>query len=313
MKFEQLKKSLKEDGAANIYLLVGDDGRVIEKAKETILSLICDFPELNVTCFDENADVKAVANCCRSFPFMSDYRAVVVRDYSGSLDDMSDYFDDPQPTTLLIFTASSLTANFSKYAKKTTVVECGKLSDDVLIRYIAKRAAANGSQITCAAAKLLIDYTLSDLARIENELDKLCLLCEVVKEEDVKNNVTADADFKIYELSDAISKRQSANAMKILDSLLADGFAPGALFGMLENHYRRLMYAVLNKGDGELAAKLGVKEGAVYMAMKAAAGMKATALKRTYDLIAEGERAFKNGEISDKDAIRSVVLTALNS
>ena len=101
--------------------------------------------------------------------------------------------------------------------------------------------------------------------------------------------------------------------MKIMSSLLADGFAPGALFGMLENHYRRLLYVVLNKDDDNLAYKLGVKEGAVYMAQKASAGMKATALKRTYDLIASGEQAFKNGETTDKEAIRSVVLAALNS
>lgn len=313
MKFEELKKSLKNGEISNIYLLVGEDLRVIEKARDMLLSLVDGLPELNVTTADETADIGAVANYCRSFPLMSSYRAVVVRDYKGSLEPMGDYFDNPQPTTILVFTASSLTPNFAKYVKKTTVVECGKLSKAVLIPYIAKRAAAAGCQITAPAAQLLVDYTLSDLARIENELDKLCLIAPVIKEDDVKNNVTPDADFKIYELSDAISKKQGERALKILNSLLSDGFAPGALFGMLENHYRRLLYVTLNKDDPSLAYKLGVKEGAVYMAIKASAGMKAPAIKRTYDLIASGEQSFKSGEISDKEAIRTVVLAALNS
>ncbi len=313
MKFEELKKSLKSGDVGCIYLLVGEDSRVVEKARDILLSLVDGLPELNVTTFDETADMREVENCCRSFPLMSERRAVVVRDYKGSLEAMDGYFSNPQQSTLLIFTASSLTSNFSKFVKKTTVVECGKLSKNILVPYIAKHAAANGVQVTRPAAELLIDYTLSDLASIENELDKLCSLTDTIKEEDVKNNVTPDADYKIYELGDAICKKQGERAMKIMSSLLADGFAPGALFGMLENHYRRLLYVVLNKDDDNLAYKLGVKEGAVYMALKASAGMKATALKRTYDLIASGEQSFKNGETTDKEAIRSVVLAALNS
>ena len=143
MKFEELKKSLKSGNVGCIYLLVGEDSRVIEKARDILLSLVDGLPELNVTTFDETADIREVENCCRSFPLMSERRAVVVRDYKGSLEAMDGYFSNPQQSTLLIFTASSLTTNFSKFVKKTTVVECGKLSKTILVPYIAKRAAAN--------------------------------------------------------------------------------------------------------------------------------------------------------------------------
>lgn len=311
MKFVDLKKHIKSGEIDCVYLLVGNDGRVIEKARD-MLTALCDGPaDFNVTSFEENADVCEIKACCRAFPLYSSKRVVYVRDYKGSLDAMKDYFEAPSETTVLVFVMSELTPNYAKYVKNMTVIECGKLPREVLIPYIAKRAAAGGATVTRSAAELLIDYTLSDLAAIENETDKLCLLTDSITVADVEANVTASSEFKIYELSDAISKKQGERAVKILRSLLADGYSPGALLGMLESHYRRLMYVVLNREDDNLAAKLGVKEGAVYMALKAAGNTKATALKRTYDLVARAERLFKSGAVTDTAAVYSAVLEAL--
>lgn len=313
MKFVDLKKHIKSGEAGGIYLLVGEDGRVVEKARDMLLSLVDGMPELNVTFFEDGADVHEIEACCRSYPLYSQKRAVVVRDFKGSLEPMKKYLGSPEPFTVLIFTSEKLTPNFSGCMRNMTVVECGKLSRDVLVPYIAKRAAAGGATVTRPAAELLIEYTLSSLAAIENETDKLCLITDAITEADVKNNVSASSEYKIFELSDAISKKEGGRALRILRTLLSDGFSPGAVLGMLENHYRKLMYAVLNRGDDSLALKLGVKDGAVYMAQKAAGGEKAVSLKRRYDLIAEAERSFKSGLTSDVSAVYSAVLEALET
>ncbi len=312
MKFVELKKRIKSGERKPVYLLTGDDPNVIERARDIILSLVTVLPELNITKFDESADLKEIEACCRSFPVMSEIRAVCVRDYKSSLDGMSSYFNNPSPSTVLVFSVASLTNNFSKFISKFEIVECNTLPQDVLEAYIEKSVAANGCRITKQAADLLIKYSSGKLAAIENETQKLCLLTDLIKEDDVKSNVNADAEYKIFELSDAIGKKQGEKAIQVLQGLLSDGFAPGALFGMLESHFRRLLYVAINKEDDNLAAQLGVKEGAVRIALRTVMSYKPTTLKKIYDCIAEDERLFKSGTVRDKDAIFSTVLKTIN-
>ena len=311
MKFIELKKHLQSGALSPVYWLVGEDDRVAERARDMLLKKVDALPELNVTVFDENADISAVEACCRSFPLQAQYRAVIVRGYSGALDRMKHYFERPQASTILIFMSTEVTKNLSPYLKFINLVECGRLPRETLVAYIAKRAAKGGSTVTRPAAELLVDYTLGYLAAIENQVDKLTLITDAIREDDVRENVSASSEYKIFELSDAINKKDGKRAMTILRALLSDGYAPSAVLGMLEGQYRRMMYSVLNRGDENLAARLGVKEGAVYMAQKAAAGKKASALKRAYDIAAEYERAVKNGVMGDKDAVFSAVLQEL--
>lgn len=312
MKFVELKKQIKSGSRKSIYLLTGDDPKVIERARDIILSLVTVLPELNITRFDETADIKEIESCCKSFPVMSDLRAVYVREYKGSLEQMGGYFDNPSPSTVLVFSAASLSANFSKFISKCEIVECNTLPEDVLEAYIEKLVVSNGCRITKQAADLLIKYSLGKLAVVENETQKLCLLTDLIKEEDVKANVNADVEYKIFELSDAIGKKQGEKAIEVLNGLLSDGFAPGALFGMLESHFRRLLYVAVNREDDNLAAQLGVKEGAVRIALRTVLNYKPTTLKKIYDCIADDERLFKSGAVRDKDAIYSTVLKIIN-
>lgn len=296
-----------------VYILTGDDYGVVERAKDIILSAITVLPELNVTFFDDGADIRAVEACCRSYPIMSDRRAVILRDYKQSLASMKNYLSDPLESTILIFMTQSLTQNFAGLTGKAEIVECSRLPDDVLLSYISKITKENDCLITRKAAQLLIDYTQGKLSAVENETKKLCGMRPLIEEIDVIENVNADVEYKIFELSDAITKKDGAKALAVLQGLLSDGYAPGALFGMLESHFRRLLYVSLNKEDENLAAKLGIKEGAVAFAKKTVVGFKPTTLKRIYDFIAEDEYRFKSGASADKDAVYFSVLKALNA
>lgn len=311
MKFIELKKHIQSGPLSPVYWLVGEDGRVAERARDMLLRKVDALPEFNITQFDENASLPEVEACCRSFPLQSQYRAVVVRGCKSPLDALKNYFASPQPSTILIFVSSEMTSNFSPYLKSVTVVECGRLPRATLTAFIAKRAASAGVTVTRAAAELLIDYTQGMLAAVENEVDKLTFITDAITENDVRRNVTPSLEYKIFELSDAVNKKEGEKALKILRTLLSDGYAPSAVLSMLENYYRRMMYSVLNRGDKNLASELGVKEGAVTMALNAAAGRKAPALKRAYDVAVQYERDFKNGLISDKDAVLSAVLEEL--
>ena len=312
MKFVELKKRIKGGDIKPIYLLTGNDAYVIEKAYAILQSVVDSFPELNVTRFEDGCDLRAVDSALRSAPFLSSKRVVCLRDYKGSLDLLSDYFDKPNPDTVFVIIASSLSANLNRAVKSSELVDCDKLPENVLTAFIAKDVESRGCQITVPAAKLLISYCAGSLARIESETEKLCQISSLVTEEHVKANVNADVEYKIFELSGAITEKRGDRAMDVLKTLLSDGYAPSAILSMLQNHFRRLLYVALNKDDDSLASKLGVKEGAIYNATKQIKGFSPVVLKRIYDSLSNDEYMFKSGKTSDKEAMYSAVLRTLN-
>ena len=151
---------------------------------------------------------------------LSSKRLVCLREYKGSFDAMADYFSHPSEQTIFVIISSSLTPNLSKIVKSVEVVECNKLPENILTAFIAKDVEARNCTITVPAAKLLIEYCASSLARIESETEKLCQITSEIKEADVANNVNADVEYKIFELSSAITLKQGDKAMDILGSLL---------------------------------------------------------------------------------------------
>ena len=150
MKFIELKKHIQSGALSPVYWLVGEDGRVAERARDMLLRKVDALPEFNITQFDENASLPEVEACCRSFPLQSQYRAVVVRGCKSPLDALKNYFASPQPSTILIFVSSEMTSNFSPYLKSVTVVECGRLPRATLTAFIAKRAASANARISLA-------------------------------------------------------------------------------------------------------------------------------------------------------------------
>ena len=92
MKFIELKKHIQNGALSPVYWLVGEDGRVAERARDMLLRKVDALPEFNITQFDENASLPEVEACCRSFPLQSQYRAVVVRGCKSPLDALKNYF-----------------------------------------------------------------------------------------------------------------------------------------------------------------------------------------------------------------------------
>ena len=83
MKFKELKRSL-IDGVERIYLVTGDDAFFVAHSVKLICDKCLSQPELNLTNFD-GQDVKGnpdkLISALVSYPFMSEKRVVIVKEY----------------------------------------------------------------------------------------------------------------------------------------------------------------------------------------------------------------------------------------
>ena len=117
------------------------------------------------------------------------------------------------------------------------------------------------------AAQLMVRYCARDAARMKSETEKLaCVLGENgrVTRGSVEEYVAKDVEYKIYELTQAASRRNFPQFSEILTDMLGKGSDEHAVLAALTSHFRTLCEISAAGGtDADIAKLLGVKPYAV--------------------------------------------------
>jgi len=319
MKFKELKKSL-AGGVAPIYLVTGEDSFFIERSVKLITDVCLSEPSLNLANFegqDLKGNVGDLLDALSVYPFMSEKRVVVVREYYPLSQDaakLKGYFENPSDTTVLIICNSGKSDNLSKLPS-VTVVDCAKGDDGLLSAWIYGEGKKYGTVFEPEAVKKIIEYCRSDMTRINGEVMKLISYVaddKVVTSEDVEALCVKETEYELYEVVDFIASRKREKAYYALVGMM-DGAGDGQrLFVSLYYHFRRLLYvSVSNMTDEELSKVLKVKEYAIKRSRVQAKSFSAKRLKAITDDLSRYDSAFKQGLIEPTSAMWNGILNVL--
>ena len=320
MKFEGLKNSLKEQ-IYPVYLLEGEEDFFREKATDLIVSASVSEPQLNYSSLDGATISKStdgLVSVLSSFPFMSDKRAVTVREWYPAASDLKDkalknYFDNPCDTSVLIINNSKKCDSLKKISS-VTVVECGRGDIELISKIIRAGCSKEKLIISTSTCKLIAEFCLYDMTRIMGEVDKLIAYKAGqtdISDDDVKAMVTKTNDYKIYEMVSFIANKSFSDAYKIMQELNSTSDKQ-MLFASLYYHFRRMFFVSMSdKTDEELAQILAVKPYAVTMSRRQAKSFTAKRLKKIMDKLSFCEQGFKSGTISFDGAFYGGIFNVL--
>jgi DNA polymerase III delta subunit len=127
--------------------------------------------------------------------------------------------------------------------------------------YITLKRAGVVAEID--ACQAVAAYCLCDMARVSVETQKLIDLNKPtpITKRDVDDMVYKDADYRIYEMTNAISRRDYSTFCAILYDLLSKGYDENALLSSLLSYFKNLLFiASSDKSEKELAELLKMKE-----------------------------------------------------
>ena len=146
-----------------------------------------------------------------------------------------------------------------------TFVDCGRESEEMLSRWLFGLVRRQGISIDTDAAELLVSYCARDAARMRLEVQKLAPLAEGrITSALVKEYVAKDVEYKIYELTQAASRRDFSAFSEIAGDLMLKGMDENGVLSALVSHFRTLTEVANMKGsDKEVSAVLGIKPYAV--------------------------------------------------
>ena len=212
-----------------VYLLMGEEPYFPDLVCSEIMSTCVDEAsrDFNETvCYGADVTVEQVISAARRFPMMADRQLVVVKDAQllKGLDELSLYCDNPLETTVLVIlmrgaSADKRKALYKSVSKNGTVLESPAIRDYQMASWIISYYTGRGLSIDPAAAALLAESVGTDLSRVVVETDKLLKNLPEgstkVGVQEIERNVGVSREFSVFELTAALSAKNSAKALKI--------------------------------------------------------------------------------------------------
>ena len=323
MKYVELKNHIDEHGASPIYLFEGEETYFCEKGEQLLRAKFVQEPTLDYVSYDgatlKGEQIKNLVSALESFPFVSEKRMVRVTEFYPTEKDYETYlkrlFDNPpKDGMLVIVNGAKPKAGNASLSKKPNVthVDCSRADEETIKKWIhvtCKREGVYADAVTCGK---LAAYCVFDMSRISKETEKLLCYChaegkEKLTDELVDALVYPDAEYKIFELANALARKNYSSFMHVLNELMIKGFNELSLLSSLASYFRGIYELLLMKGsDKEIALALGMKEYAVKKNREQAAKFKTSELLKIYSDIYQAISGVKCGDYTPQSALKTV-------
>lgn len=265
----QILTALSDGRYAPLYLLMGEEGFYTDKIANFIAThaLTETEREFNQTIvYGKDTDGGAVVNLCRRYPMMSQRQVVIVREAQAlrNFDALGHYAAAPLSSTVLVlcYKGKSLDKRSAVYkqlsgCKGAVVLESTAPRDYEMDSWIRDLFASRGCKIEPKAVQMIADHLGTELQKIDNEVEKLFTrLPEGTREitaTHIEQNIGISKDFNNFELTHALSERNMARALTIVEHFAADpkGNPLPVTLATLFNHFQRIVTLGIAKWENQ--------------------------------------------------------------
>jgi DNA polymerase-3 subunit delta len=249
--FQTLEQSIRQKKIAPIYFLSGEEPYFIERIVNLLEQYVLEGYEKSFnhdTLYGSDLNAKSLSALARTYPTMSPYRLVVVKEAHNmkDLDKLASYFESPVPTTVLVFLyrkklepsskvgkllsakagASGKNAK-SKTAAQSAIVtfDSSPLYENQVLEWVEFMLKEKGVTITDDALELLISSLGTNLQLIDSELNKLLIHLREsprpnITKDMIYNYINIDRQFNVFELINLIGERRKTEAHQVLSFIL---------------------------------------------------------------------------------------------
>ena len=283
-----------------IYLLMGDEGFFIDALCDALANTILSEAERafnQVVVYGLDTEAGAVVNLCRELPMMGSYQVVIVREAQqmSRLEALSHYTSSPQSSTILILCYKNKEQGRGLDKRQSLYKSCvknGVVFDSIRPRdyevdsWLSSYVSSRGLNISPKALAMLKEHVGMDLSRIAREVDKLMVSMgegdKTITDTHIEQYIGVSKDFNLFELNDAVLKRDVARAMKIAEhfahnqkshpitltiTMMFGQFRQLFIYNYLQWQARRQAKPV--PADGELMSIIGINNQYALKELKA--------------------------------------------
>lgn len=231
-----IKDEIKKGEIKPIYFLCGEDGYSIHST----LNIITESVDKHITSeFDKEifhgkeVKLQNILSNASTFPFGSQKKLIILKEFEEIKDkkELKNYAVSPSEFTVLIITHNGklpkkLTEPFKTLDKLNYLYEAKVLKGKYLLSWLSSFAASKNKILSNASAQLLVDLVGENREMLEAQLEKIFTYLGERTEitfEDIKKLAISLKEFSIFDLQDAIAKKDSSKTLKIAFNMLDNG------------------------------------------------------------------------------------------
>jgi DNA polymerase-3 subunit delta len=342
----QILTDLKRKIFKPVYFLSGEEAYYIDLISDYIEKNVLDESEqeFNQTIlYGKDADMNTIISAAKRFPMMSEFQVVIVKEAqnlkelgktTGGDDDddvvetkskkgastpnaLVGYLQQPQPSTILVFcykykTIDKRSVVYKSLQKNHVFLETKKMYDNQIPEWITSFVQEKKFKIGPKASFLLAEFLGNDLSKITNEVEKLFINLkegEEITADAVQDNIGISKEFNVFELQDALAKKDILKANRIINYFSSNEKEHPAVMTLstLYGYFSKILvyHFAPDKSKFAVAQTLGVNPFFVDGYVKAAQNYNTAKLKavfgylKEYDLKTKGvdNSGVNNGEL----------------
>ncbi len=301
----------------SVYLFIGNEELIIKNKIDTVITNAHPGP-FNLTSYDMDLDKLTDAiNDCKTMPFMSDKKVVVIKrptflekgSSNQSVLPLIDYLDNPSDNTVLVIDATGISIDESKEVvvklrKKAEVSETRDLSEVEMRGWLKRQFGVMGVEVEENAVELFFEYIGTDLVKAKTEVEKLLNYIgdrKIINMRDVASCVSEEGETNVFALTKAINSKDKHKVIEIYYSLLKSGNDQMKLLNLiyrsLKDSYTCLLLMEKGMNQASIASVLNISPGRTYYIMKDAKNFSLDGLRKMIKDIGDLDYKIKSGQI----------------
>jgi DNA polymerase-3 subunit delta len=292
----QIMLDLKRRIFKPIYFLSGEEPYYIDEISDHIENHVLEESEREFNqsvVYGKDVDLGAVLGMAKQYPMMSEYHVVIVKEAqnmkelnksagaeeeeepakpgaNNSVPLFLNYINKPLSSTILVFCYKykklDKRSSLAKALQKSSVFfESPRLYDNKLPEWIGNYVKERNYGIAPKASFLLSEFLGNDLSKIANEINKLFIRLPEGTEitaEMVQDKIGISKDFNVFELQEALGKKDVLKANRIVNHFAANekDNPPQLVLASLFGYFSKILryHHVPDKSKFAAAQALGV-------------------------------------------------------
>ena len=327
----ELKQEIKNNPRP-LYVLYGAETYPVEQyarliAKQTVEE---DMSAFNLQKFDGQAvTVPQLQEAVEALPMMADKKCVLVRDMDAGAADNADLvklIDDLPDSCVLVFwqmtvqpdTRKGWKAFLDRAKEVGTVMEFKVKTADEAAKMLVSGAKRRGCELDMRDARYLVEQAGNDLNLLLRELDKLCAVVGdggVITRGVIDSAATKNLEAKVFDLSKAILRRDTAGAFQLVPQLEVQREDPVPILAVMSGAYADLYRAKVAATAGVPAGSLAAdfkgykgKEWKLNNAERDSRRLSVACLRQSLEVLAEADIALKLNHSGDRLVLEQTVI-----
>lgn len=259
----------------------------------------------------------------RTLPMMAKRRLVIAKNVdavkAADLEPLSDYLEDPSPSTCLVLTAEKIDVRFKAFQalkKRGYLHVFAPLKDHALAGWLRTQARTRKIALAADAASLLATLAGPDLGRLVQALEQLALYAgadRTITTADVEDLIAETREHGVFELTKAIGAGEVVRSLALLANMLRNREPPLRIQFMLARQLRQIWRAkdllAENASRNEIAGAVGINPYFLDDILVPARRMSRAALERAFERLYQADLALKTSRLDPELSLSRLVQT----